>query len=356
MDTDIDSQRTPSLPATWPPRDIDIDSRRLSCLPPNGIKPVDEYSAYRVRVCRTEDKKSLIIYPSLYRPRNDPFYEDPDGSCHAWQNQEDSMDQIEWLKKIHEVIGSSEPTTHPRVQRLVEIQTEDGLPVVEFVEKGALSDFLRANPKPVVPSGKGSENLLTLNIFKKYRGLTTGRLRWALNIASALAFLHTKNIIFEGLSPDNINLRPDLSAALVNLDVAGYREQSGSDGTADGYGSPDWHGSPLSDEPETWIKPSQDIYAFGSLLYYLWMEDEPWAEEYNLMDDLEENDLDEIIRKCWVNEFGSMDEVVEAVKKLVAQEGLEMSGEDDIAVGASVEQFEAAGCFAERCRIEDANK
>ncbi|PQE20094.1 kinase-like domain protein [Rutstroemia sp. NJR-2017a BBW] len=345
MDTDIDSQRTPCLPARWPPRDIDIDSLRLPCLPPNGIEPADVYG-HGIEVCRTEDKKSVIIYPSLYRPKNDRFYEDPDGSCLAWQNQEDVMDQLGWLKKIHEVIGSSEPTSHPRVQRsvcirLLEVQIETEFPVVELIEKGSLFFFLLENPKPVVPSGKGSENPLTL------------KLRWALNIASALAFLHTKNIIFEGLSPHNIELRSDLSAALVNLDAAAYREQPGSGGPELGYGSPDSHQSPLPDRPETWIKPSQDIYAFGSLLYYLWMEDDPIAEED--MEDLEENDLDEIIRKCWVNEFGSMDEVLEAVKNVVAQEGLELSGEDDIAVDASVEQFEAAGYFAKWCRTEDAN-
>jgi hypothetical protein len=46
-----------------------------------------------------------------------------------------------------------------------------------------------------------------------------------------------------------------------------------------------------------------------------------------------------------VKEFGSMDEVVEAVKGIVVQEGLELSEEDDIAVDTSVERFEAAGIF-----------
>ena len=63
------------------------------------------------------------------------------------------------------------------------------------------------------------------------------------------------------------------------------------------------------------------------------------------MPGLEENDLDEIIRKCWMKDFGSMDEVVKAVKGIVAQEGLELSGEDDVLVDASVERFEAAGIF-----------
>jgi len=82
-------------------------------------------------------------------------------------------------------------------------------------------------------------------------------------------------------------------------------------------------------------------------MYYLLVEEdpEPWKDEED-MPELEENDLDEIIRKCWVREFGSMDEVVKAVKMIVAQEGLELSGEDDIMVDASVERFEAAGIFS----------
>lgn len=84
-------------------------------LPPSGIEPSDQYS-HELRACRTSDKKSIIIYPRLYRPKNDPQNEDPAESCMAWQNQEDGMDQLNWLKKIHEVIDKSEPTSHPRVQ------------------------------------------------------------------------------------------------------------------------------------------------------------------------------------------------------------------------------------------------
>ncbi|PVH74361.1 hypothetical protein DL98DRAFT_31845 [Cadophora sp. DSE1049] len=161
-------------------------------LPPTGIRPVDQYGVNGLSACRTEDKKSLIIYPEIYRPQNDPKYEDPNGSAHAWQNQGEEMDQLDWLKMIHDIIGASEPTSHPRVQRLLETQTGTGFPVVEFVDQGDLYSFLRTNPKPVVPSGKGSENPLTL------------KLRWALNIASALAFLHTKNIALSKYHPPTV--------------------------------------------------------------------------------------------------------------------------------------------------------
>jgi hypothetical protein len=87
--------------------------------PPTGIKPLDEYGGYGLCTCRTEDKKSVIIYPDTYRPQNDPWYEDPNGSAHTWQNQSEAMEQLDWLKKIHEIIGAGEPTSHPHIQKSV---------------------------------------------------------------------------------------------------------------------------------------------------------------------------------------------------------------------------------------------
>ena len=86
-------------------------------LPPTGIRPINQYGVNGLSACRTEDKKSLIIYPEMYKPQDDPDYEDPNGSAFAWQNQGDAMEQLGWLKKIYEVMGASEPTSHPRVQR-----------------------------------------------------------------------------------------------------------------------------------------------------------------------------------------------------------------------------------------------
>jgi hypothetical protein len=55
-----------------------------------------------------------------------------------------------------------------------------------------------------------------------------------------------------------------------------------------------------------------------------------------------------------MREFGDTDEVVITVKDIVMQEGLELSGEDDVAVDASVERFGAAGIFSEM--IEEYDK
>lgn len=152
-----------------------------------------------------------------------------------------------------------------------------------------------------------------------------------------------------------MHLRADLSAALVKLDVAAYREQGGTDDIAIGYRSPDWDDCALAEEPETWITPRQDLYAFGSLLYYLLMEQDPdqWEDEEEIGDQLDEEDeMDEIIRKCWMREFETMSEVVEALKVVIVGQGLEING-DDVVVDDSVGQFEGAGVFAEMIKISD---
>ncbi len=79
-------------------------------LPPTGIRPIDQYGVNGLCACQTEDKKSLLIYPETYKPQNDPKYEDPNGSAYGWQSQGDAMEQLGWLKKIHETIAASEPT------------------------------------------------------------------------------------------------------------------------------------------------------------------------------------------------------------------------------------------------------
>lgn len=139
---------------------------------------------------------------------------------------------------------------------------------------------------------------------------------------------------------------------MVNLDVAAYKEQPGSGGVAEGYLSPEWEESPLVDMPETWITPSQDIFAFGSLIYYLMEERDPpsWSEVED-MPESKEVRLGEIIRRCWMREFGSMDDVVSVLKEVIVEEGLELTDDgDDIVLDASVEQFEACGIFAQMIR------
>jgi len=85
-------------------------------LPPDGIKPIDDYYE-GLAVCQREDKKTTIVYVQLYKPEDDEFYEDPDGSVFAWQNQEEPIELLAWMKKVYSVIHQTEPRTHPRVQR-----------------------------------------------------------------------------------------------------------------------------------------------------------------------------------------------------------------------------------------------
>jgi hypothetical protein len=85
-------------------------------LPPDGISPVTDFGQ-DLGICRHKDGKSVIVYVLDYKPEDDPNYEDPEDSVHAWQNREDAVEQLEWFKEIYKTIGKSEPKTHPHIQR-----------------------------------------------------------------------------------------------------------------------------------------------------------------------------------------------------------------------------------------------
>lgn len=147
-------------------------------LPPNGIEPIDEYD-HHMLCCRHANKTSLIVYPSFYKPEDDEWYEDPEDSCFAWQNQEDEMIQLGWLRQVYKIVQAIEPKTHERVQRyvfallihvctdigeisLIEVQPETEFPVLELIPQGPLSCFFEKNSYARVPRGQGSENPFTL--------------------------------------------------------------------------------------------------------------------------------------------------------------------------------------------------
>ncbi|CZT06209.1 uncharacterized protein RAG0_12027 [Rhynchosporium agropyri] len=267
-------------------------------LPPGGIMPVDQYNGNGLSARRTDDKKSLMIYPDLYRLQSDPKYEDPKDSAHDWQNPGDPMDQLSWLRIIHEIIGRvSRIRIHVYRSLWIKNQTETEFPVVDFIEKDDLYSFLRANPHHEVPTGRGSENQSLVS-----------QTQMALNVTTALAFLRKEDIILWGLSPNTVHLRSDLSASLVNLDVAAHKARTCSDSIGDSYRSPEWLEEPFPNQPETWIISSQDIYASGSLLHYLLNEEDHglWEEEED-MPDLDDNNPNELVKNCWTREFHSMD-------------------------------------------------
>ena len=86
------------------------------CLPPLGTHPAGEY-AEDLSICRTKDGQNAIIFVSSYKPEDDPEYENPENSVFAWQNRDDAIKHLSWIRYIYSVIEANDPRTHSHVQR-----------------------------------------------------------------------------------------------------------------------------------------------------------------------------------------------------------------------------------------------
>jgi len=116
----------------------------------------------------------------------------------------------------------------------------------------------------------------------------------------------------------------------------------------DGYLAPTQAACPIMERPETWVKPHYDIFAFGSILYYLIKGEDPPAINPAELNFAPVDGLlgAEIMMKCWKKEYSTMDEVLVAVKKLVVEQGLEVVG-DDIKVDESVKTLRGTNYWIE---------
>lgn len=151
--------------------------------------------------------------------------------------------------------------------------------------------------------------------------------------------------MFLHLSPSSVCLRNDLSAVLIDLSGATYHENLGSSSAAIAYDAPGRANSAWADDPDTWVKPWQDIFAFGSLLYFFMQERDPDYVCGGAFPSLEGVEGKEIIDKCWQKRYANIGEVSRDLRAWVVREGLDMKGEDDIDVDESISTLKGTNEF-----------
>lgn len=146
--------------------------------------------------------------------------------------------------------------------------------------------------------------------------------------------------MYDCLGPSTVGVRDDISAVLTSLNGAAYEYTTGFSCPGDGFRAPDRPRQQFVLEPDTWVKPSQDIFAFGSFLYFLIKgESPPRVVPLDPVYPSSEGLLGSaIIEKCWKGEYKSMSEVFVAIKELIASQGLTVVG-DDVAVDRSVTEL-----------------
>lgn len=135
---------------------------------------------------------------------------------------------------------------HPNVVRLLGVEADGDLPFLEMelVTGVSLDEKLRSGPLPV-----------------------DDVLRYASQLASALAFVHARGVRHRDIKPSNVIVRPDGVLKLVDFGVALDEDadrltRAGTFLGTPEYAPPEWVAGKV--DPTLW-----DAYAFGVLLYEL---------------------------------------------------------------------------------------
>ncbi|MBQ9015869.1 MAG: protein kinase [Firmicutes bacterium] len=100
-------------------------------------------------------------------------------------------------------------------------------------------------------------------------------LKWAMQICSALHYLHTRRIpiIHGDIKPSNIMLKPDGDICLIDFNISFYFNNNTVLGCTRGYSSPEQilavAGRRKNQDARLMIDPRTDIYSVGATLYHL---------------------------------------------------------------------------------------
>lgn len=139
--------------------------------------------------------------------------------------------------------------------------------------------------------------------------LPTGRaVSIALDLCAALKELHTRNIIHRDLKPDNIIIRPDGHAVLIDFGVARLTSDKKRGDTMNlgtiGYAAPEQFGISQSG-------PTTDIYALGVVLNEMLLGVHPTI-------DMPKRRLGRIINRCVTTQISKRYPSVQDLEKALS--------------------------------------
>ncbi|MCJ1473155.1 hypothetical protein MMC13_001806 [Lambiella insularis] len=243
------------------------------------------------------DENTVLKYPSL--PSEEPLglhLENKKIDRILRQEQQIGLDVEE---QILGILGQ-----HHRIIRF-KGKHEDGL-LLEYMPNGSIADYLyNANPRPLVQE----------------------RLKWAMQTAEAVAYIHTKGVLHCDVGVGNLLLDKDLDIKLCDF----QGKLLHPDGTVyldGGSGENIKSSMPRSDPNDA--NQKTDIFALGSAIYFM-MKDhppfpelDPWKDTLEIVSRfkagrfpaLDEELCGEVVQKCWAGKYESADEVVHGLKNM----------------------------------------
>lgn len=191
---------------------------------------------------------------------------------------------------------------HPRIVQL-KGKHEDGL-LLEYLPNGSVEDYLRANPYTSIEQ----------------------RLVWAQQAAEGLDYIHTKDVVQSDVSVGNLLLDAQLSLKLC--DFQGKILHPDGSVALDG-GSSERNMSSMPRLDRSYHDRGTDIFAFGTVLYFIMTVELPFPDVHTLDEDEIDRRFKEcefpvlaalpggdIIRKCWTGNYNTAGEILADLRNL----------------------------------------
>ena len=160
----------------------------------------------------------------------------------------------EFLKRFHREARAAAKLDHPNIVRVYEAGEVDGINYIamEYIAEGSLQD--RLTGEPLDPA-------TAIDI--------------AVQIASALAYAHARDIVHRDVKPSNVLLTGDGRALLADFGIARASEHSWITRTGTLIGTPEYM-SPEQAEGKA-VDHRSDLYSLGIVLYQMLTGRVPFA-------------------------------------------------------------------------------
>ncbi|KAF2272704.1 uncharacterized protein EI97DRAFT_504088 [Westerdykella ornata] len=269
------------------------------------------------------DDESIILVPHEYA-HDQEYADDPDGDDAGWRREHYNAHRCQQATVVYERLGQN----HPNLLSFLRRDPWTAFPILATPSGQPLPHFLHERKAALytAPLDTPSARILPAHRPMMYE--------WALNLISALAFIHSHDIVFGLLTQQNCwvsteqRISEDYSRHsgrprlfLFGFVDAGFDRYPGS-----------WVNSPYCYHDDREEEPTQqtDLYLYGCLLYEFMVgvaHDTPL--QWDIGDrvkarqwpSLETEYMGDIVRKCWTGEVGSAEEVKLEVEMFVRMYG-----------------------------------